>query len=326
MIFNTNKASNNMLLSATQLDHLYREQQADLYNEEQNKILAEQAAAEREREAYYEQQAQYNRERFASGMERSERMTKIKEAFISECIFKLYCESIAFPMTSRDKIIARNLVNKFVIENGAGNLISSFATENMILSEFSRISQKYYNRVLEEGCNKEECELNGQISGQVISQDIVDDFYKELENIDVRDASKAIKDRVSDAINNFIDINTTNKIEYEEIIKSAQDKVSAINGTDDVVAESYINIAKSKINELKNTRDMNVFNYMVEALTSSVFKDESLKTRFVNEGVVDMDGIVESTQLIYTMLEMVNTTNMVNVNEEFINDYITHLV
>jgi len=326
MIFNTNKASENMLLSASQLDHMYREQQAQIYKEEQDKILAEQAQEERERGLYYEQQAQYNKERFASGIARSERLAKIKEAFISECIFKLYCESVAFPMDSRDKVIARNLVNKFVVENGAGNLISSFATENMILSEFSRISQKYYDRVLEETCNsKEECEFTGEIAGQIIAQDTVDDFYKELENIDVKDASKLIKDRVADSISHFIDTNTANKLEYEEIIKHAQDKVIAIDGSDDVVAEGYIGNAKRKINEMKNNKDMNVFNYMVEALTTSVFKDESLKSRFVHEGTVDMDGIVNSTQLIYTMLEMVNTTNMVNVNEEFIEGYLTNL-
>lgn len=325
MIFNTNKASENMLLSATQLDTMYREQRAELYKEEQNKILAEQAAVERERAAYFEQQAEYNKERYASGVSRSERMTKIKEAFLSECIYKLYCESVAFPMTSRDKVIGRNLVNKFVIENGASELIRCFSTENMILSEFSRISQKYYDRVLESCDSKEECEFTGQISGQVINQNVVDDFYKELENIDVSDASKAIKDRVADAISDFIDTNAANKLEYEEIIKSAQDKVAAINGTDEAVAESYITMAKRKINEMKNARDVNVFSYMVEALTTSVFKDESLKTRFVNEGAVDMDGIVESTQLIYTMLEMVNTTNMANVNEEFITRYLTNL-
>ena len=314
-----------MLLSASELDRMYREQRMELYNQEQDKILAEQAAIERERNAYLEQQEQYNRERYASGVERSQRMAKIKEAFISECIYKLYCESIAFPMTSRDKVVGRNLVNKFVIENGAGNLIDDFATKNLILSEFSRISQKYYNKVLETCNTKEECSFTGQIAGQIIAQDVVDDFYKELEDIDIKDASKVIKDRVADAISNFIDTNAANKFEYEEIIKTAQDKVDAINGADDVVAESYLNMAKRKINEMKNSRDVNVFGYMVESLTASVFKDEALNARFVNEGSVDMDGIVDSTQLVYTMLEMVNTTNMVNVNEEFINKYLTNL-
>ena len=92
MIFNMNKASENMLLSVTQLDTMYREQQAELYKEEQNKIMAEQAAVERERTAYLEQQNKYIEDRINAGVSRSERMTKIKEAFISECIYKLYCE------------------------------------------------------------------------------------------------------------------------------------------------------------------------------------------------------------------------------------------
>lgn len=326
MILNMNKASDNMLLKPTQLNQIYKEQQMEIYNNDQNKIMAEQAAMERERTAYFEQHNQYIEDRVNSGISRSERLNKIKEAFVSECIYRLYCESVGFPMTQGDKVVSRNLVNKFVMENGAGNLISSFATENMVLSEFSRICQKYYDRVLESGdAKQEDCELVSQISGQMIRQDIVDDFYKELINIDIADASKAIKDRVADAITDFIDTNAANKIEYEEIIKTAQDKANAISATDEVVAESYLDMAKRKINEMKNTRDVNVFGYMVEALTTSVLKDESLKERFVYEGTVDMDGIVNSTQLIYTMLEMVNTTNMVNVNEEFITEYLTSL-
>ena len=325
MVYNMNKATDNMLLSASELQRMYREQQAELYNEEQNKIIAEQAAIDRERELYTEQQNQYNKERFDSAITRSEKLAKIKEAFVSECIYKLYTESVSFPMTSNDKIIARNLVNKFVIENGAGNLISSFATRNLLLSEFSRISQKYYNRVLEGIDCDENAEHHGQIGGQVLDQRVVDDFYKELEDVDAKDAAKAIRDRVADAISNFIDINAANKLEYEEIIKHAQDKANSIINQDEAVAEGYLELAKRKISEMKATRDNSVFGYMVEALTTSVFKDESLKARFMNESSVDMDGIVNATNLLYTMLEMVNTTNMVNVNEEFIGEYLKNL-
>ena len=325
MVYNMNKATDNMLLSASELQRMYREQQTELYNEEQNKVIAEQAALDRERESYIEQQTQYNEDRINNAVSRSERLTKIKEAFISECIYKLYSESVSFPMTSNDKIIARNLVNKFVIENGAGNLISSFATRNLILSEFSRISQKYYDKVLEGiDCDNDQ-EHCGQIGGQVLDQRVVDGFYKELEDVDAKDAAKAIRDRVADAISNFIDTNAANKLEYEEIIKHAQDKANMIMNQDEVVAEGYLENARRKISEIKATRDNSVFGYMVEALTTSVFKDESLKSRFMHEGSIDMDSIVNSTQLIYTMLEMVNTTNMVNVNEEFIDNYLKNL-
>ena len=324
MVYNMNKATDNMLLSESELQRMYREQQAEIYNEEQNKALAEQAAIDRERELYTEQQTQYNEERINNAVSRSERLAKIKEAFVSECIYKLYTESVSFPMTSNDKIIARNLVNKFVMENGAGELISSFATRNLILSEFSRISQKYYNRVLE-GIDCTDEDSCGQIGGQVLNQRVVDDFYKELEDVDASDAAKAIRDRVADAISNFIDTNAANKLEYEEIIKHAQDKANMMMNQDEAVAEGYLENARRKISELKATKDNSVFGFMVESLTTSVFKDESLKARFMHEGSIDMEGIMNSTQLIYTMLEMVNTTNMVNVNEEFIDEYLKSL-
>ena len=323
MIYDMNKPSANMLLNDTELNRMHHEQQVELYNEEQNRILAEQSAAERERGEYLDRLMQYQLEQSNNSVNRAERLSKIKEAFVSECLYKLYCESVGFPMTSRDKIVAKNLVNKFVIENGAGNLISSFETKNMILSEFSRICDKYYNMVVESSnCKEEEC--NGKIAGQTIDQHIVDDFYKELEEVDVADASKLIKDRVADAISEFIDTNAANKLEYEEIINQAKDKAAAING-DEALAESYINMAKRRINDIKSTRDKNIFGCMVESLTTSVFKDDGLRERYVHEGSVDMDGIINSTQLIYTMLEMVNTTNMVNVDEGFINEYLTNL-
>ena len=325
MIYNINKANDNMLLSETQLQQLYREQQAEIYEQDQNKIIAEQAAEQREREAYFEAQNQINEDRINNAVSRSERLTKIKEAFIAECIYKLYKESVAFPMTSKDKVISRNLINKFVIENGAGNLISSFATKNLLLSEFSRISQKYYDRVLESIDDCKDAEFCGQIGGQVLDQHVVDDFYKELEDVDATDAAKAIRDRVADAISHFIDTNASNKIEYEEIIKHAQDKANAISGQDETVAEGYLDLAKRKINEMKASRENSVYGYMVEALTASVLKDETLRTIYVNEGSVDMDGIMNSTQLIYTMIEMVNTTNMVNVDERFIDEYLNNL-
>lgn len=323
MIYDMNKPSANMLLNNTELNRMHHEQQVELYNKEQNKILAEQSAVEREKEEYFNNLVQYQIEQSNNAANRSERLLKIKEAFVSECLYKLYCECVGFPMTSRDKIIGKNLINKFVIENGAGNLISSFATKNMILSEFSRICDKYYSMVVESlDCKNEDGCYN--IGCQTIDQKIADEFYKELEEVDVADASKLIKDRVADAISDFIDTNSANKLEYEEIIKQAQDKIASING-DEALAESYINMAKRRINDMRFTQDKNVFGCMVESLTTSVFKDDGLRERYVHEGSVDMDGIVNSTQLIYTMLEMVNTTNMVNVDEEFINRYLTNL-
>lgn len=328
MVYNMDKPSDNMLLSTYEIAQMQHEQQMKLYNEERDKKIAEQSAYNRDIQHYLEEVKECVEEEEEDINERCEKLNKVKEGFLSECLYKLFTESYATPMNKRDKIVARNLVNRFIIENGAGNLISSFATKNMLLSEFSRICTKYYDKVVESGYTRkdnDECNDCYQIGGEVIDPAIVDDFYKELVDVDTDDATKLIKNRVADAISDFIDDNNANKIEYEDIINQAQDKVAAIDASDNKIAESYINMAKQTINEMKNTRDRNVFDYIVESLTKAVFKDDALKARFIHEASVDMDGIVGSAQIIYTMLEMVNTTNMANVNEEFITNYLSNL-
>ena len=56
-----------------------------------------------------------------------------------------------------------------------------------------------------------------------------------------------------------------------------------------------------------------------------MLKDDVLKQKYMNEATIDMDKVVNSAQLIYTMIEMVNTTNMVNVDEAYMNEYIKSL-
>ena len=68
-----------------------------------------------------------------------------------------------------------------------------------------------------------------------------------------------------------------------------------------------------------------IFIGMVESLAIKSFKDDKFKTKYINESALNMDNIVNDSMLIYQMLEMVNTTNMVNVDEDFMNNYIKSL-
>ena len=89
--------------------------------------------------------------------------------------------------------------------------------------------------------------------------------------------------------------------------------------------ESYIMTeAKREINEMRRTRKKNVFHYLVEAITKQTFADDNLRAQYVHESSVDMDGITHSAKLIYYMLEMLNTTEMVDKN--YIKAYIESLI
>ena len=82
--------------------------------------------------------------------------------------------------------------------------------------------------------------------------------------------------------------------------------------------------AKRKILELQQVRPKSPFHYMVEAVTKETLRDDALRSRYVHESKVDMDGILHNVEIMYTMLEMVNTLEI--VNEQYVKDYITSLV
>ena len=322
-----NKPSKNMLLSNTELAKMVREQEQEIYEADNAKSISEQAALNRDMQEYSSYINDYIAGQSASINNRVSFLQTVKEAFITECIMKLYTESLD-SMDSRDKVVARNLVTRFVKENGAGDLIRSFSTKNLLLSEMARISQKYYDKVVE-SCNSENCDNGTKIKDYSLDTTIKDDFFKEMEDIDMSEASKLIKDRVSESIQQFIDDNSYAKMEYQDVIQSAQDSISNIKTTDEVqkeaLIEEYTSKAKRKINEMRLTRSKNIFSIMVESLTHKALSDNSYKTRYVHESTVNMNKVVEDTTLIYTMLEMVNTTNMIKVDEQFINNYLLTL-
>ena len=323
MLYKMNKPSANMNLSTFELNKMMHEQAVSEYNEEQERKKLKESSMLREASEMEDYFNNYGMDIQHRADKQRQFLTNVKNSLLSECIFKLYKDSTVAPMTESDSIVARNLVNKFVLENDANELLRSFATKNLLLSEFSYITNKYYNKILEE-CNKtdDEC-LVGKARDFEIDDKTKEDFFAELQDLDTNDASNLIKERVSDAVSEFIDTNEEKKMEYEDIINTAKEKMAGV--TDESFIESYNYMAKNKINDLKLKSRNNIFGYMVESLATKSFKDDTLGKKYIHEASLNMDNIVNDSMLIYQMLEMVNTTNMVNVDENFMSNYIKSL-
>ena len=324
MLYKMNKPSANMNLSTFELNKMMHEQAVSEYNEEQERKKLKESSMLREASEMEDYFNNYGMDIQHRADKQRQFLTNVKNSLLSECIFKLYKDSTVAPMTESDSIVARNLVNKFVLENDANELLRNFATKNLLLSEFSYITNKYYNKILEE-CNKnddDEC-LAGKARDFEIDDKTKEDFFAELQDLDTNDASNLIKERVSDAVSEFVDANEEKKMEYEDIINTAKEKMAGV--TDESFIESYNYMAKNKINDLKLKSRNNIFGYMVESLATKSFKDDTLGKKYIHEASLNMDNIVNDSMLIYQMLEMVNTTNMVNVDENFMSNYIKSL-
>ena len=254
---------------------------------------------------------------------------KVKDTLLSEALYRIYKESMSIPMSEKDKLVARHLVQNFVKENGAQSLINNFRTKNLLLSEVARVCTKHYNRIVEE-CGT--CEDNGCMPTEfVVPDSIVDDFMSELSDIDIEDATKLIKQRVSDSITQFMDDNALAKLEYEEIMNNAKQHIEDLkaNEGDDTNTEAKIeectNLANRRIQEMELARSKNVFHHIVQSLAEAAIKDDKLKEVYIEGAKLNIDKVVESAQLYLNLLEMVNTTEMIKIDEEYINNYLKSL-
>ena len=318
-----NKPSKNMNIPQRQITEMTHMQQEEIYKAEEDRLLAEQARVEREREANANWLQEYAENQIIGRNNRVTFLENVKSGFLSEAMSKLYKESFGV-MTKRDRITAKNLINTFINEQGAGELLNRFKYQNTLVAEMARIVQEHYDMVVESiTCDDEECNIPGRAKELHLDKTIVDDFYKDLVDLDTTEASKLIKDKVTDAMTEFIDQNTQNKLDFEEIINTAKEKMADLK--EESVIDSTMNEAKRQINEMKRTRHKNIFHYMVEAISKEAFKDiNGVGRQYIHESKVDMDGVVNSAKLIYTMLEMLNTTEM--VSKDYIQTYIENLV
>ena len=317
-----NRPSANMLLPVTQINEMLRIQKEEAAKSEDDAIRREQADYDRK----CEERASYVNEYFNSQINsvnnRAAFLENVKTGFLSAAMLKLFKECVGYT-NQRDEIVMKNLVTSFINEQGVGELLNRFKYKNVLTAEMGRVVREAYGRVLESitKTNEDESTIPGKCKDLKLDQTIVDDFYKDLTEVDTVEASKLIKDKVADAMSEFVDQNMQNRVDYKEVIDTAKEKMDTVQ--DESVIEQIRNNAERRIHEMKLTRPKNVFHYMVEAISKETFKDPSLKTRYVHESSVDMDSIVRSAELIYTMLEMANTTEM--VDESYIQNYIISL-
>lgn len=328
----------NITVSSDELSSMICEANANVAARDELKAMHERATMHREEQASVENMITLEHEQSVAANTRMEQLAAIKKGFLSAAMMKLFNECVE-GAKANDIRFMQALVDQFITEQGVDNLLFRFKTRNVMLAEMGRIVRENYERVLAEDnpivdidmdpyrgtvrpAIKDE-DIPGRAKDIKLTQDDADNFYRDLNGLDVGEASKIIRDKVSDAIGDFLDQNIQAKADYSEIINQAKERIA------DATEESYIQEHRDRAtiacNDLRNNRQKNVFQYMMEAVTKATYKDEALKQRYMTEsGKLNMNGIAHQVELMYTMLEMVNTTEM--VDEDYVKNYIKSML
>ena len=242
-----------------------------------------------------------------------------RKSLLFECIYRLFdaCTDNLGSDTTRRDSIKTNIVTNFINENGSENLINSFRTKSELLSEFYQLIDKY-SKIIVEKANKEDEDTFR------IEDPTKDNFYEDLDAVNADEAIFTIRNRVMMAMDEFKDQNTEDKLQIKSILQDANERIKAAQT--DELREAYSIAAKRKKDEIIYNRRRGIFETMVYNVSKSSINNDDMKDLYINEsGSLNMESIVEDTKLLYTFLEVVNTTKMVKVDEAYISNCVANI-
>lgn len=240
-----------------------------------------------------------------------------KTTLLAECLLAFTENASGYQHNkAQASIIQRNLVNQFINENGVDKLLNSMKDKTYVLSEMSRVIEKYTNIVLEK-VDKDKPETYF-----IIPEDR-DAFFKELDTDDNEEVASMIKIRVSDALDQFVQSNIKQKEELREILVQSKERIDAAKSEE--VRESFNNLSKQAIVTLKEKKVKSVLEMMIAGMVKNTLKDKELSSVYMNEGTLDMDAIVENATTMYAFLETVNTIKIIDVDSKYIESVLNEL-
>ena len=249
-------------------------------------------------------------------------LNSIKESLVFDAIYNIYSESFGIIKAgAADKkydSLKRALVESFIKEesDNIDGLINKMKYQSEMLSEIAVLIEKTISKI-KESTNKDD------ESTYILDTSIKDDFFDKLNMIKPEDVIFTIRHRVGDAIEQFMTQNTADKIEISDIMNQAKERIDSSDN--DTLKEAYNLEAKRKISDIYN-RPKDLLSSMVYNLSEAAYKNEELGKRYLNsKGVLDMDAIVETCQVMYAFLETMNTIKLIHIDESVIKDVLNNM-
>ena len=160
--------------------------------------------------------------------------TTLKNQLLSTAIFEQVLNPVLerFDASEREKNLGMGLIQQFVLEHGAEEIIDDFKYKNEYLATIALDVNKKYDYILE----------NNGIKEGLSEKDIEEIENKEIKGYEITNKNKfpksitsTIYKRVADSIEDFIDDKKSSQFKIQEIYKKAKEKIDQYNMTKDTL-------------------------------------------------------------------------------------------
>lgn len=222
---------------------------------------------------------------------------------------------------AEDYAIGHNMIKNFVQEEGYANLIKRWTYKNLLVSEMARHCEIYKDLIVETAdkvADVNKSDENEKDVTYMMDSDLAERFVNDIKDLVPQRTINLIHKRVANSVQDFLSNNTENKIAIRNIYAKATEKANQLKDKSDAVKEAYINDAKARSAAIYR-KPMNMLGAMVTNFSEAVIKDNDLRSHYLDENNhINMDAIVNANVVMYTVLEELNTMQMVDVSPQYI--------
>ena len=241
-----------------------------------------------------------------------------RDYFLVESMNMILQNSLNESVSEEDRNYGKALIEGFVRETGSLKLLSDMANRSLVLSGIATLVKESHEKVLH-SCK--ECDSKTF----KISKTVDSEFFDKLIGMDDKKISEKINERVCSALEDFVQANVNDKLDLEELAEKTKEKIDNIKAKNaeerQKIEESYTLQYNKEVQKIKQraNRKVSVYEQIMDSMTRSIVSDESIRESFLLEsGQLNTSKIADKVNVMYTFLEMLNTTKIANVNESYI--------
>ena len=244
----------------------------------------------------------------------------VQNRFVGGFLWALYEQVLDKNMASDfAKSIGRGAVESYVKENGAMNIVRNMNGKSLYLTEAAQLIDSTIESVLEDVDP-------GNEDTYAINPEKEMEFYDDLSNSETDDITNTIRMRVVDAEEKMATDNIKDKLDMDEIMRTAADRINAVktsnyegNLSDDSAEQQQqeaVMMSKYRMNKVANDRPRSVLEQMVRTNSKKVLMDDNLRKVYSENGQINFDKLIEATTAVYGFMETLNTLKIEEFDRE----------
>lgn len=259
----------------------------------------------------------------------AEKRQKDLDAFTSESKDFLLTEALSYvlrkclPSNIDESLMVRGkaIAESFVKEEGSYSLLNRFKTKTLFLSELASIVEETHKKVIH-GCEGKDTPFKIQNSDMKA-------FHDRLDTMNTDTLTTEIVKRVTKAEEEFVKANVKDKETLENLSSSTEERLNTIKNKDadkeNEIKKEAVTMYKQRVDAITN-RKKGILESIVIRMGKSIVTEESLLPQFrLENGKLDTQKIIDTSEVMYTFLEMVNTLQVKDITCSYLEDILSSI-